>query len=163
MATVEVKEDKHGELYIDLPEDILKQLDWTEDTMLVWSDNKDGSWTLKEEKKTIPPELTKNMQEVREGVDEIDQQLINLLIARYKFMYAAARIKNDQNAVRDEVRKSQVIDNVCALAKNSPIPEETIKTIWNILIESCIAYEMDKWIELREHSKEKWIYSEWKT
>jgi len=151
MLTVEVKEDEHGELYIDLPQDILKELDWTEDTMLVWSDNKDGSWTLTKKKEMIPPELTENMQEVREGIDEIDRQLINLLITRYKFMYAAARIKNDKYKVRDEVRKSQVIDNVCALIKNSSVPEETVKTIWNILIESCIAYEMDKWIELREH------------
>ena len=151
MATVEVKENEHGELYIDIPENILKELDWTEDTMLVWSDNKDGSWTLTKEKEMIPPELTENMQEVREGVDEIDRQLINLLITRYKFMYAAARIKNDKYKVRDQVRKSQVIDNVCALVKNSSVPEETVKTIWNILIESCIAYEMDKWLELREH------------
>jgi isochorismate pyruvate lyase len=151
--TVEVKENEHGELYIDIPENILKELDWTEDTMLVWSDNKDGSWTLKKKREMIPPELTENMQEVREGVDEIDRQLIDLLITRYKFMDAAARIKNDKYKVRDEVRKSQVIDNVCTLVKNSSVPEETVKTIWNILIESCIAYEMKKWQEMREHTQ----------
>jgi isochorismate pyruvate lyase len=152
MPTVEVKEDAHGDLYIDLPEDILKELDWTEDTMLIWSENKDGSWTLRKEKELIPPELTENMQEVREGVDEIDRQLIDLLISRYKFMDAAARIKDDKYKVRDEVRKSQVIDNVCALVKNTSVPEETVKIIWNILVESCIAYEMNKWHELREQT-----------
>jgi isochorismate pyruvate lyase len=152
MRTVEVKEDEHGDLYIDLPEDILKELDWTEDAVLIWSDNEDGSWTLAKEKEIIPPELTENMQEVREGVDEIDRQLIDLLISRYKFMDAAARIKDDKYKVRDEVRKSQVIDNVCALVKNTPVPEETIKIIWNILVESCISYEMNKWHELREQT-----------
>ncbi len=43
----EVKERVDGELYIDIPQEILTHLKWDESTPLEWVDNKDGSFTLK--------------------------------------------------------------------------------------------------------------------
>jgi bifunctional DNA-binding transcriptional regulator/antitoxin component of YhaV-PrlF toxin-antitoxin module len=42
---VEVQE-KDGELYIEFPEDLLKELDWNEGDVLVWTDNGNGSYTI---------------------------------------------------------------------------------------------------------------------
>lgn len=43
----EVKERVDGELYIDIPQEILTHLKWDEFTLLEWVNNKDGSFTLK--------------------------------------------------------------------------------------------------------------------
>ena len=43
---LDVKEDKQGEKLIELPEDLLTAAGWKEGDELVWSDNKDGSWSL---------------------------------------------------------------------------------------------------------------------
>ena len=46
MTSVIVKEYDDGELYIELPHDLLKTLHWDENTELIWSDQHDGSWAL---------------------------------------------------------------------------------------------------------------------
>jgi isochorismate pyruvate lyase len=86
-----------------------------------------------------------NMQEVRNAVDAVDQQIIALLVKRYGYMAAAARIKTDRMAVRDEDRKAQVIRNATIAAASHGIPEHTIAQIWEILVESSIAYELYIW------------------
>lgn len=39
---LEVKEDEHGELYIELPPTLLKDMGWDENTELVWTVGDDG-------------------------------------------------------------------------------------------------------------------------
>ncbi|MBZ9779923.1 chorismate mutase, partial [Psychroflexus sp. CAK8W] len=46
------------------------------------------------------------MAEVRAGVDHVDRALIALLAQRFAYMDAAARIKPERGAVRDEGRKA---------------------------------------------------------
>ncbi len=43
---LEVQEDEQGEKLIELPEDLLTEAGWKEGDVLIWSDNKDGSWSL---------------------------------------------------------------------------------------------------------------------
>ena len=62
------------------------------------------------------PEDYSSMAQVRAGVDALDRQLVALLAERFAHMRAAARIKPDRSAVRDEARKAQVIANACAEA-----------------------------------------------
>lgn len=89
------------------------------------------------------------MAQVRKGVDAIDEALIALLIQRFGYMRAAARIKQDREAVRDEARKQEVIDNVRALAGEAGIPEQAMADLWDRLVEISIAYEDDEWERLR--------------
>ncbi len=89
------------------------------------------------------------MAQVRKGVDAIDEALIALLIRRFGYMRAAARIKQDREAVRDEARKQEVIDNVRALAGEAGIPEQAMADLWDRLVEISIAYEDDEWERLR--------------
>ena len=57
-------------------------------------------------------------------------------------MDAAARIKPERGAVRDEGRKAQVIANACAEARAVGIPESVIADLWERLVEASIAYEL---------------------
>lgn len=45
--SITLQETEAGELYLPLPDEVLKELGWSEGTQIDWVDNKDGSWTLK--------------------------------------------------------------------------------------------------------------------
>ena len=95
------------------------------------------------------PDDCNNMREVRIGVDTTDRELMELLARRYGYMRAAARIKTDRNVVRDEARKTEVIENARADAEGRHLPASDIAQIWHDLVESSIAYELVHWDELR--------------
>jgi len=87
------------------------------------------------------PECT-TMTDVRTGVDQIDRDLIALLARRFAYMDAAARIKPDRGAVRDEGRKAQVIANARAEAAQHGVPDAVVADLWETLVEASIAYEL---------------------
>ena len=96
---------------------------------------------------TISPENCSNMVQVREGVDAIDREMVALIARRFAYMDAAARIKTDRDAVRDEARKAEVIANVQAAAIAAEIPVEPVIQLWDGLVEASIVYEFDRWDE----------------
>ncbi len=89
------------------------------------------------------------MEQVRNGVNATDAELIGLLARRFGYMDAAARIKNDRNHVRDEARKTAVIENATNAADAAGIPIDVIAEMWEVLVEGSIAYEMQVWDRLR--------------
>lgn len=97
----------------------------------------------------IAPEDCGTMAEVRAGIDSLDRQIVDLLAIRFRFMTAAARIKADRGAVRDEERKAQVIANAKAAAERAGVPPAVIGDIWERLVEGSIAYEFDRWDDHR--------------
>lgn len=91
----------------------------------------------------VPPADCTTMTDVRAGVDAVDRALVALLVERFGYMDAAARIKPDRSAVRDEARKAEVIANARAAALSGGIPADEIAAIWDRLVEASIAYEFD--------------------
>lgn len=96
------------------------------------------------------PEDCTDMREVRAGVDATDRELMDLLERRFGYMRAAARIKTDRNVVRDEARKAEVIENARSDAEKRDLPSGKIAQIWELLVETSIAYELIEWDRLRE-------------
>ena len=47
MTQMIVKEDEHGELYIELPDGLMKEMGWDIDTELVWTVYDDGKIGLR--------------------------------------------------------------------------------------------------------------------
>ncbi|MBB5706953.1 chorismate mutase [Sphingopyxis panaciterrulae] len=95
------------------------------------------------------PEQCNTMIEVREGVDQVDRELVALLVRRFGYMDAAARIKAERGAVRDEARKAQVLDNVAREAEAAGLDGQRIRAVWNELVEQSIAHEFDRWDGMR--------------
>ncbi|MBH9537770.1 chorismate mutase [Novosphingopyxis sp. YJ-S2-01] len=93
---------------------------------------------------TIDPADCTTMVEVREGVDAVDRALVDLLVRRFGYMDAAARIKPERGAVRDEPRKAAVIDAAAERAAAAGLPEDVIRALWDQLVESSIAYELKR-------------------
>lgn len=97
---------------------------------------------------TLPDDCA-SMEEVRAGVDATDRELMALLDRRFGYMRAAARIKPTRESVRDEARKAAVIAAASADAKARELPAEKIAEIWDLLVETSIAYELEVWDRTR--------------
>lgn len=91
------------------------------------------------------PDNCATMAEVRAGVDALDRELAALVARRFAYMRAAARIKADRAAVRDEARKVAVIAAAAAYAERAGAPAERVAAVWETLVENSIAYEFEQW------------------
>ena len=93
----------------------------------------------------MKPADCRTMAEVRHGVDRLDERIVAVLAERFRYMDAAARIKPDREAVRDERRKAEVISKARAAAEREDAPAERVASLYDALIESSIAYEFDRY------------------
>jgi isochorismate pyruvate lyase len=98
----------------------------------------------------VDPERCQTMQQVRAGVDDVDRQVVALLKRRFGYMDAAARIKPDRSAVRDEWRKADVQAKVDAAAAELGIDRALIARLYEDLIETSIAHELEVFDRTRD-------------
>ena len=92
----------------------------------------------------VKPAQCRTMGEVRRGIDRLDEQIVALVAERFRYMDAAARIKQHRADVRDETRKAEVIANVRRGAAAANVPVPLIEEIWERLVEASIAYEFER-------------------
>jgi isochorismate pyruvate lyase len=100
------------------------------------------------DERRAPADCT-TMTEVRQGVDALDRALVALLVERQGYMDAAARIKGERHAVLDTARIEDVVAKVKAEARKAGLSEAIAEPVWRTLIDRCIAYEFDRWDEIR--------------
>ena len=98
----------------------------------------------------LAPADCTTMTEVREGVDAVDRDIVALLARRFGYMDAAARIKPERGAVRDEWRKADVKAKVDAAAAAAGIDRALIDRLYEDLIETSIAHELMRWDLIRQ-------------
>ncbi|MEA3017100.1 MAG: isochorismate pyruvate lyase [Sphingomonadales bacterium] len=91
----------------------------------------------------------RTMAEVRAGVDALDAGIVALIGERFRYMDAAARIKPERRAVRDEWRKADVLEKVAGHAAAADVPADVAADLYERLIEASIAYELDRFDALR--------------
>jgi isochorismate pyruvate lyase len=96
----------------------------------------------------VKPADCTDMAEVRNGVDRLDEEIVALLAERFRYMAAAARIKPERGQVRDEARKAEVIANARRAALTSDAPADRVAALYDALVESSIAYELERFDEL---------------
>ncbi|HEV2080045.1 MAG TPA: chorismate mutase [Allosphingosinicella sp.] len=97
----------------------------------------------------VLPADCQSMDEVRDGVDRLDREIVALLGERFRYMEAAARIKPDRAAVRDERRKADVLAKVEASAAKAGAPAERVAALYEALVEASIAYEFERFDQTR--------------
>jgi isochorismate pyruvate lyase len=95
------------------------------------------------------PADCKSMSEVRAGVDDVDLQIVTLLKRRFGYMDAAARIKTDRSAVRDEWRKADVLARVRAKSLELGLDQALVARIYEDLVETSIAHELIEFDRLK--------------
>lgn len=97
----------------------------------------------------VKPDQCNSMAEVRHGIDRLDEQIVALLGERFRYMDAAARIKQERAAVRDEARKAEVIANASRHAVSADVPAPAIENIYDCLVEASITYEFERFDAVR--------------
>ena len=84
-----------------------------------------------------------NMEELREEIDLLDNELIGLFAKRFKFIENAALIKSDINDIRDNERIEKIIKRLRNLAKKNNLSEDIIEKLWRFIIELSIEQERE--------------------
>ncbi|MBH2772226.1 MULTISPECIES: chorismate mutase [Serratia] len=83
-----------------------------------------------------------SMDEIRADIDQLDEKLVELVAQRGRCVKAAARFKQNTQAVRAPERVKQVIDKVKTHARRAGLPEEIIEKTYLAMINAFIEYEL---------------------
>ncbi len=97
-----------------------------------------------------PPKDCSSMDQVRDGIDEIDEALVDLVAERFIYVNRAWQLKNAPSDAVVPWRVTQVIDKVKARAEKRGLPPELVEALWRQMIGWFIQYEEAKLIEARD-------------
>ena len=86
----------------------------------------------------------RTMDDVRREIDRLDRKLVALLATRQGFIEAAARIKGERRAVRDETRIGEVMARVKEESARRGLSLDIAEAVWRALIDASIAYELEE-------------------
>ena len=89
------------------------------------------------------------MNEVRAGVNALDDILVPLLVERSGYMTQAAKVKNDENLVFDQDRIDAIIERVRPQAEKHGGNADLIERLYRAMIACYIDYEHDELARLR--------------
>ncbi|WP_292728180.1 chorismate mutase [Methanoculleus sp.] len=77
-----------------------------------------------------------SLDAVRNGVREIDEQIIDLITERQRLAAQIARLKQENSLpIRDEAQRRVVLDRVFTYAVESRIDPVAVRRVFEILIE----------------------------
>jgi isochorismate pyruvate lyase len=94
---------------------------------------------------TTNPEQCESLAQVREQIDRIDAQIVQLLAERGGYVLAAARFKRSAAEVRAPQRVEQVIARVRALAEQRGAMPDVVERIYREMIEAFTDAEQRHW------------------
>lgn len=89
------------------------------------------------------PDQCESMEDVRNEIDRIDHQIINLFSERLQYVEEIVRFKTDKAGVVAQERKEFVISQRAEWAAAKGLNESVFKEIYTILVESNIEHELE--------------------
>lgn len=98
----------------------------------------------------IPPKDCTSMDDVRAGIDAIDEELVDLLAERFTFVDRAWQLKRKPADATVPWRITDVIEKVKDRARAKGLPPELAEALWRQLIGWFIQYEEAKLTETRD-------------
>ena len=87
----------------------------------------------------------KNLEEIRNGIDFIDNQIVKLISERAEYVQEAAKFKKSEQSVRDEKRVALVIESKKQLALKYNISPELIGDLYQRMIDFFVQQELNEW------------------
>ncbi|MBX3644733.1 MAG: chorismate mutase [Rubrivivax sp.] len=91
------------------------------------------------------PEECTSLAQVRAEIDRLDEQVVQLLAERGRYVLAAARFKHSAAEVRAPQRVEQVVARVRALAEQHGALPEVVERVYRELIEAFTEAEHRRW------------------
>jgi len=87
----------------------------------------------------------KNMNDIREAIDSIDENIVKLISKRAKYVHKASEFKKSEIAVQDKKRVKAVIASKKELARKYGVSSSLIVMIYEKMIAHFIKEEMQEW------------------
>ena len=98
------------------------------------------------------PEKCQNIQEIREAIDNIDEEIIKLIGRRFNYVKEIVKFKSkDRDSIIAKDRYNEVIENRRMLAVKNGLNPDFIENVYKSLINHFI----NKEIEIAEKSNYK--------
>lgn len=85
----------------------------------------------------------KTMAEIRDGIDRIDQEIVDLLAERQEYVENAGRVKSSRDLVRDQGRIDDVLSKVRSRATASGANPHMVEATFGAMVEWFIAHEFE--------------------
>ncbi|MBA3635873.1 MAG: isochorismate lyase [Actinomycetota bacterium] len=93
------------------------------------------------------PEDCESIEDVRQGIDALDREIIARLGRRARYVEAAARFKTGESDVRAPDRQRMMLAERRRWAEESGLDPDVIEDIYRTLISYFIDREMQRWRE----------------
>ncbi len=88
--------------------------------------------------------LCKSLEEVRDNIDRIDDEIIKLIAERGTYVVQASTFKKNENGVKAPNRVEQVISKVRKKAEEYGANPDMIEALYREMISRFINLEMDE-------------------
>lgn len=92
----------------------------------------------------------KNLEEVRENIDRIDDEIIQLIAERGTYVIQASNFKKDEEGVKDTARVEKVIQKVRAKAQEYGANQDMVEVLYREMISRFVNMEMKEFQEKKE-------------
>lgn len=90
-----------------------------------------------------------SIDEVRNNINNIDEQIVKLIALRGHFVNQAAKFKKDSDDVKAPTRVEEVINKVKNIAKSTGANEEVVENVYRTMMNSFIKLEMKEFERLK--------------
>ena len=95
--------------------------------------------------KVIPPEECHSLEEIREGMDALDREIIRILARRVAYVKAAARFKTSSAAVAAPDRVQKVLDTRRKWAVEAGLDGDVVRALYRDIVSYCVGEEKKHW------------------
>lgn len=92
-----------------------------------------------------------NIEDVREGIDDLDREIISLLGRRAGYVEAAARFKKDESSVRAPERQKAMLQTRRQWAEEKRLDPDVIEDVYRTLVNYFVQSEMRDWRSDRDN------------
>ena len=89
----------------------------------------------------------KNLDQVRDGIDALDRQIVRLLSERSGYIEQAARIKDSADEIDVPSRVEEIVDNVRSLASEYGMSPDIAEDVYRVMVARFIEFEMQRYRE----------------
>ena len=98
---------------------------------------------------TTPPEECRSLEEIREGMDALDREIIRILVQRVAYVKAAAKFKTSAAAVAAPDRVQKVLDTRRDWAIEAGLDGEVVRALYRGIVSYCVGEEKKHWEKSR--------------
>jgi isochorismate pyruvate lyase len=98
-----------------------------------------------------PAANCENLQEIREAIDHIDAQIIQLLGTRFEYVKAAAKFKTDEASVRSVERVQAMLKQRRIWAEAAELDPAMIENLYRSLINYFTQAELQHYNQTVNH------------